>query len=296
LIKTPSLRIGAAALLLTLAVVSPAQAVAGQHHKHHHAPVAPKPESFTRPFVGPAQSIGGAANGCLSGGEALPLSGPGWETLRPLRNRYWGNPALLGFIKDLAGRTAPLGSLLIADMAQPRGGRMPSGHGSHQTGVDVDILYRLAETPPTPQERAAPVMDSVVRPDMSLNPKLWDHRQEALVKTFASDPRVERIFVNPAIKRALCRSIQGERGWLRKLRPWWGHDEHFHIRTNCPAGSPECIPGPPLPEGDGCGNELQSWIDNGAWAVVPTGGVRALKVVPTSCGAVFRNAPVEKGN
>ena len=239
------------------------------------------------PFPGPSHAIGGAANGCLSGGQSMPMTGPGWAVLRPERNRYWGTPDLLTFLKDRAGRAQELGTILIADMAQPRGGRMPSGHGSHQTGVDVDILYRLADKPLTSKERAEPVMDSVVLPKGGLNPKLWGKPQVELVRLFASDQRVERIFVNPAIKVALCQSVKGDRSWLRRVRPWWGHDEHFHVRINCPAGDVDCQSGPPLPEGDGCRAELQSWITSGAWAVKPTGGERDHPPPPLACREIL---------
>ncbi|HVI51562.1 MAG TPA: penicillin-insensitive murein endopeptidase [Candidatus Sulfotelmatobacter sp.] len=235
------------------------------------------------PTSGPSHAVGGAANGCLAGGKSLEQSGPGWEVLRPARNRYWGTADLLAFLKDRAQRTRDLGTILIGDMSQPRGGRMPSGHGSHQTGVDADILYRLADKPLTDKDRSEPAMDSVVLPKGGLNPKLWDRRQTEMLRIFASDPRVERIFVNPAVKVALCRTVKGDRSWLRRLRPWWGHDEHFHVRINCPVGDMECQSGPPLPEGDGCGDELQSWITSGAWAVKPTGGARAHPPPPLAC-------------
>ena len=43
------------------------------------------------------------------------------------------------------------------------------------------------------------------------------------------DPLVQRIFVNAAIKKALCREAGDDRAWLEKVRPWWGHDYHFHV-------------------------------------------------------------------
>ncbi|MTJ80140.1 MAG: penicillin-insensitive murein endopeptidase [Telmatospirillum sp.] len=217
------------------------------------------------PFAGRSQAIGSAANGCLAGAEALPPSGPGWETLRLERNRFWGHPETIAFLRDMAARIERPGRILIGDIAQPRGGHMTSGHGSHQTGLDADILFRLADRDLTDAERADPVMDGVVNDDGSLIPELWGAPQVALLKTFAADPRVERIFVNPTIKRALCDSVAGDRSWLRVIRPWWGHQEHFHVRLHCPDGDGACIPGATLPPGDGCGEELTSWITTGDW-------------------------------
>jgi penicillin-insensitive murein endopeptidase len=218
------------------------------------------------PFPGPSHAIGSAANGCLSGGVSLPVSGRGWETLRLERNRFWGHPALLALIEDDAGKEASLGwRLLIGDMAQPRGGHMAFGHGSHQTGVDVDILYRLLNRPLSDEERASPATDSVLTEDGRLSPALWGRDQVAMLRIFAKDPRVERIFVNPMIKQALCLGVGEDREWLRVLRPWWGHDDHFHVRIHCPDGDADCISGAPLPAGDGCGAELQSWITSGDW-------------------------------
>ena len=49
-------------------------------------------------------------------------------------------------------------------------------------------------------------------------------------------PEVQRIFVHPAIKKALCERAGKDRGWLAKVRPLWGHHYHFHIRIYCPNG------------------------------------------------------------
>jgi penicillin-insensitive murein endopeptidase len=77
---------------------------------------------------------------------------------------------------------------------------------------------------------------------------------------FAREPAVARIFVNPAIKRALCRETGPDLAWLTKIRPWWGHNYHFHIRLSCPSGQLECRSQAPPPPGDGCGKELDWWF------------------------------------
>jgi len=288
---TLRLRLGVVGLLISL-LTGPSLAEAADGSILTPTMTGRIPET---PFPGPARSIGSAANGCLSGAVALPMSGRGWETLRPERNRFWGNPALIDLIEEDAGQIAGSGwRLLIGDIAQPRGGHMASGHGSHQTGIDVDVFYRLSRHPLSDEERTAPAMDSVVAEDGRLLPERWGQEQMAMLHLFASDPRVERIFVNPAIKRALCRSAGDDRDWLRVLRPWWGHDDHFHVRMHCPDGDTDCVPGSPVPPGDGCGAELESWIANGDWKSRPRPPSEPQKVrrpeLPVACRAILENA------
>jgi len=75
----------------------------------------------------------------------------------------------------------------------------------------------------------------------------------------ANDAHVSRIFVHPIIKRDACNAETGDRTWLRKLRPWFGHDDHFHVRLLCPAEAPDCVSQAPVPAGDGC-KELDWWF------------------------------------
>ena len=119
---------------------------------------------------------------------------------------------------------------------------MLTGHASHQVGLDADIwltpmpareLTRLER-----EEMSATMVVAKSRKDV--DPKVWTPAHAAIIKAAAEDPKVERIFVNAAIKKALCRSTDTDRTWLRKVRPMWGHDYHFHIRMSCPADSPDC--------------------------------------------------------
>jgi penicillin-insensitive murein endopeptidase len=185
----------------------------------------------------------------------LPADGPGYQAVDLARNRHYGHPLLVSFVTDV-GRSVErerLGTLLVGDMAQPRGGPMPSGHVSHQGGLDVDLWYRLDVPPRPPQAREGIPEPSLVvggRPD----PARWTDRQVELVRLAALDPRVARVFVGAALKRDLCQreAASPDRGWLRVVRPWPGHDDHLHVRLRCPAGSPACIGQPSLPPGDGC--------------------------------------------
>src|SRR4029077_3531738 len=74
---------------------------------------------------------------------------------------------------------------------------------------------------------------------------------------------VERVLVNAAIKKELCRVEDKSRDlpWMAKIRPWYGHHDHIHVRLKCPADSPECRKQPPVPGGDGCSDaELAYWF------------------------------------
>ena len=138
---------------------------------------------------------------------------------------------------------------------------MASGHASHQVGLDADIW--LTQMPPrllSADEREKLSAVSMLTPDtLSVDPKKFTPAQFNIIRLTAQQPQVERIFVNRAIKKALCEDASGDRGWLSKVRPWWGHDFHFHVRIACPADSADCKPQAPPPAGDGCGAELQSW-------------------------------------
>ena len=206
------------------------------------------------PSPHPPYSIGQPSRGCLAGAARLPESGPTWQAMRLGRNHNWGNPATIDFIEDLSRAATRVGwrGLYVGDISQPRGGPV-KGHASHQTGLDVDIWY----TPPprldlsrSERERLGAM---IVRSgdQRSLN-RNWTPAHAAVIEAAAGDPRVERIFVTAPVKLALCAIAgAGDAAWLRKVRPWWNHHDHFHVRLACPPG-PGCVDPDPVPAGDGC--------------------------------------------
>jgi penicillin-insensitive murein endopeptidase len=234
------------------------------------APSTPAKELFgrrTAPLPGAAHSIGSYSNGCLAGGVALPITGPAWQVMRLSRNRNWGNPRLVAFIERFAKRGKKVwNGLLVGDMSQPRGGPMLTGHASHQIGLDVDIWFApMPDHVLSRAEREFTSAVNMVAPDrLGVDPKVWTHQRTELLRIATEDPEVERIFVNAAIKKEICRETAGtDRRWLEKVRPWWGHAEHFHVRLNCPADSPQCKPQPPPQPADGCDHELDHWFTEG---------------------------------
>jgi penicillin-insensitive murein endopeptidase len=221
-----------------------------------------------------ARAIGSYARGCLAGGKALPVDGPAWQAMRLSRNRNWGHPKLVTYVEKLANDSKTIDhwpGLLIGDMAQPMGGPMISGHASHQIGLDADIwLKPMPDKTLSNDERENISADTVVADDqVSLKPDVWQAGHVALLKRAASYPEVARIFVHPAIKKGLCQAAGTDRGWLSKIRPWWGHNYHFHVRLSCPPGTPDCEDQPFAGNEDGCGKELDSWLKRMRTPIIP---------------------------
>lgn len=246
-------------------------------------PTAVRPDAVAKHLFGArpepaplaARAIGSYARGCLAGGRALAVNGPSWQVMRLSRNRNWGHPELIDVVQRLAADAPALGwnGLLVGDLAQPRGGPMTSGHSSHQIGLDADIwLTEMPDRRLSAQERETISAISMLKgpsnvkgADRGVDPARWSDDHARLIRRAAQDRRVARIFVHPGIKQALCRFETGNRDWLRKVRPWWGHHYHFHIRITCPADSAGCTDQTPPPPGDGCGQALSWWLSDEPW-------------------------------
>lgn len=221
------------------------------------------------PSLGKATAIGYYPRGCLAGGVELPVNGPTWQVMRLSRNRNWGHPSLVHFLErfaPLAAKATGWHGILVGDMAQPRGGPTVSDHASHQTGLDVDIWFMpMPDRILSKDEREKIQASNLVSADWKhLNAQTWTPQHVAFIKTAAEQPEVERVLVNAAIKKELCRvEDKNHNGWMAKVRPWYGHHDHIHVRLKCPADSPNCRPQPPVPGGDGCGDkELAYWFSD----------------------------------
>lgn len=204
----------------------------------------------------PTRVIGFYAKGCIAGAEALPINGDTWQVMRLSRNRNWGHPDLIALLERLSAKAHKDGwrGLLVGDMSQPRGGPMITGHASHQVGLDADVwLTPMPDHRLSREEREDTSAVMIVRPDrLDVDSHVWTPAHLAVIRDAALEPRVQRIFVNPAIKKALCREAKGDRSWLSKVRPFWGHDYHFHIRLSCPEGSKQCQSQPAPSTSEGC--------------------------------------------
>ncbi|MBR0679237.1 penicillin-insensitive murein endopeptidase [Roseomonas eburnea] len=245
--------------------------------------------AVSAPAPGPARIVGSTGLGCIAGAVRLPDEGPGWQAVRVSRNRHWGHPAMVSWVQDFAAAARARGfpDLWIGDLSQPRGGPMTYGHASHQAGIDADIWLDLSPKPSVPAvQRENPPVASLVLPDESgVDPARFTDRHAALIRLAAEQRGLDRLLVNHAIKRELCRRHRGE-AWLRRVRPWRGHDSHMHIRLPCPAGQAECRGIAPPPPGDGCDASLDWWLTPEARRPAPRAPGPAPQL-PAACAGIL---------
>ena len=187
-------------------------------------------ELFARkvlPAAMPTRSIGSYTKGCIAGAEQMPLNGDTWQVMRLSRNRNWGHPAMIALVKRLAAKAhkdAGWPGILVGDIAQPRGGPALSGHASHQIGLDADIwLTPMPDRKLSREEREEMSAVMMVREDrLDVDPKVFTPGHVLVLRDAAQEPAVQRIFVNAAIKKALCREAKGDRSWLVQDPPMVG--------------------------------------------------------------------------
>ena len=215
------------------------------------------------------KALGSYAKGCLAGAVQLPESGPTWQAMRLSRNRNWGHPELISFLKRLSAKTATVPGwkgLYIGDLSQPRGGPMTSSHQSHQLGLDADIWLlppkRLNLSRAERENLSSKTVRSNSQRTVNSN---WTTAHMAVIKAAASDPAVDRIFITAPAKVWMCKNAKGNRKWLQKVRPYWGHHYHFHVRLKCPKGSKGCKTQTPTvrqlsKNATGCDKDLNWWV------------------------------------
>ena len=278
-------------LAVTLCLAMPGAAVAEEAAKFlfgaKRAPAEMSPASH-----------GSYAKGCVAGATELPETAPGWQAMRLSRNRNWGHPMAIDFIARLSTEAQAIGwpRLYIGDISQPRGGPMVSGHRSHQMGLDIDIWLRPGIARALSRDERENISSIVVttRDGMDVT-REWTPAHHQVLKAAASDPAVARIFVHAAIKQAMCNAEPAGVGrrWLRKVRPWYGHNAHFHVRLICPRDSAGCVEQAPIPPGDGCGEDLAWWFSDEARNPKPTGKPKTprreltLADLPMACASVL---------
>ena len=98
--------------------------------------------------------------------------------------------------------------------------------------------------------------------------------------------------------------MQGDKhpSWMDKVRPWYGHHDHIHVRLKCPADSPNCRKQPAVPENAGCADkDLAFWFSDKVLhlkpAPTPAKPKSALTMadLPPACKTVL-DAPAKNKN
>ncbi len=214
--------------------------------------------SSRMPTEAKPEAIGEYALGCLQGAQTFTGQEKGLHFSQMKRGRYWGHPDLIKLLTSAGAEFYKMNrTLIIGDLSQSRGGPTMTGHNSHQNGLDVDIWFKM---PAASEQISLRVLETEdMRPVKELG-----EDQIKLIKYFTQDASVERIFINAAFKKKLCLDNKLTPEEHHKLRAWWGHDDHIHVRLKCPSDSPACVPQKAIPAGDGCGEDLNWWFTEDA--------------------------------
>ncbi len=219
------------------------------------------------------QVIGFYGKGKLRNPVTLAKAGPGYQLIFPGRNHDWGSTGLVTAIeavaasmdKDFPGAEP----LQIADLSDKNGGRL-SQHASHQNGLDADIVYyRMNHGIQEPDAFDELQEDFVIDGRITQN---FDFvRNWEVMRRLNATGRLDRIFVDKEIKKELCKyakqaspEVSAETSdRLRKLRPYYNHAHHMHVRFTCPKDSPKCKAQKPIEPGDGCDRIDADFESNG---------------------------------
>lgn len=219
-------------------------------------------------------SIGVPGHGMLTNAVPLPYRGDAFGLLRK-NARNFGNPRIISAIEGasrVVAKQRPGGArLMVGDISQRWGGGS-SGHASHRTGRDADLLPYLMTLDGAPVQSPGFLHigpDGLARTDDGKFYRLDVERTWLLVKALVTSKQanVQWLFFARwlealVIEYARARGEDPEVVWIAEstlLQPGdsANHDDHLHLRIAC---TPEeavsgCLGGgpywpwlPPLPQ------------------------------------------------
>jgi murein endopeptidase len=214
---------GAALLLAATALAAaPAGAQTPAPDSGAAAPEAPAPDTPR------SIAVGVPWHGRLEHAVQLPAAGTDFVTWDPILRvspnrewRRWGTDALVVLLdtvtREFREAHPDVPPILIADLSRPKGGPFGPrygglGHGSHQNGLDADVMYPRRDRAPSAAVRPAQV-------DRALAQDLVDRFRAA---------GAVKLFVGPHLH------LHGPRGIVV---PLVHHDDHVHVRIANPGRS-----------------------------------------------------------
>lgn len=208
-----------------------------------------------------SEAIGYYSSGSLREAESIKDRGTNIRKLFLQRQRFYGTTEIQDIISDAADfirQEFPNAELLqVGDIANKTGGTLPE-HGSHQNGLDADIVYLTKNG--RLQSQNAPYWEEEFVKNGVMSSNLHIERNLALFKYLIMNKPVERIFVDQAIKTQFCAYARKNnllndpetKETLRRLRVEKLHSTHFHMRIKCPTTDLKCKAQAEVPAGTGC--------------------------------------------
>lgn len=208
-----------------------------------------------------SEAIGYYSSGSLKDGESISERGTNIRKLFLQRKRFYGTTQIQDVISDAADfvrQEFPDAEVLqVGDIANVKGGALAE-HGSHQNGLDADIVYLTRNGKLQSQTAAYWEEDFVKNGKVTAN--LHTERNFALFKHLIVNQLAERIFVDQAIKTQFCSYAKANnlmndpetKETLRRLRVEKLHTTHFHMRIKCPTTDLKCKAQAAVPAGTGC--------------------------------------------
>jgi penicillin-insensitive murein endopeptidase len=125
----------------------------------------------------------------------------------------------------------------------------------------------------------------------------FSQQTRELLRQFAERDETDRILVHFSIKRELCRK-NANAPWIRKIRPWYGHDHHFHVRIRCAPQDSLCKSGEAIPEGNGCDASLDWWWSEEARAEEKKNAEKrstpTMPELPSECSKIINPSTASK--
>jgi penicillin-insensitive murein endopeptidase len=205
---------------------------------------------------GLAGSVGLPHHGVQTGAIELPERGAGFARFRDQGGYYWGQPALVNGLREVARQVdaaLPGGApLVVGDLSAQYGGRI-SRHHSHRSGRDVDLLWYVTRPDGTSIQNSSFVHlehDGTGRMPRHGHVRLDVAREWQLIKSLLSSEQLmvqwlysSSVVETLVIDHAIARGEDHELVWraqnvMHEPLDSLPHDDHLHLRIACPEDAP----------------------------------------------------------
>lgn len=194
------------------------------------------------------KAVGFYTDGKIEKATLLPEKGEAFQQVYTERDTHWGTGMIVSMIENaseyLVTKWYPGTVVMIGDVAKKFGGDIGT-HASHQSGLDADIPYIGNKG----FDRV--IANGEVKSSFDYM-KNWQFLRLIANQKIVQDGRtttvLNRVFMNPVIHKGFCAWAQKsdllknplDQEIMSRIRPWEGHDKHFHVRLKCSPHYPAC--------------------------------------------------------